>query len=276
MAASCVLANLRWSLMTARAADCLYHNRVQMKELSDADDPCDERVATRVDYPRIAHLLPTLRNKTDPNPAIVAPHQPVYLQYGAHCDCPGNTYRYLKQHPDATPIKCFRIWLADNAETGSAINMSAQFHIMPLHNGKYIEVTPPEKGDEDKNFMIVPTSRAYPEWTARELIDFHHVRHFKLSLGGVFYPPSWCEYQQRLRGSARAQCDAASLVVYARPYMYDLPSYCPRETFAQLSEAPAADGRLTFQLKVLLELTDAKRWQAEDKSPETGKEVKKA
>ena len=227
----------------------------------------NERPATRADYPSLAKMLPMLRNKGDANPAICEPHKSVNLQYGHHCDCLTNTARYIEQHPDAVPVKCFRIWIApfsEKSENGLAI--SAQVHIIPMHNGKYVEVTPPEMGDEGLHFMIVPTSRAYPDYSAAELIRLHHEEHLRLRLGGVFWPQYWLDYQQKLRGPERAQGDALDLVCYACPFVHDITQYMTRDEWLLEAEDCDGSGRLLFQLSVLLKVIDAKRTSAEDKS----------
>lgn len=243
--------------------------------LLDPDRHADlnERVATRDDYHRLKDILPLIRNKGDANPAMVGPHTPTKLQYGHHCDCLTNTARYIEQHPTAKPVKCFRIWIAPPGASNGGLVVSAQAHLIPLHNGKYVEVTPPEVGDEGKNFMIVPTSRAYPEYSAERLVELHHKQRLRLALGGVFHPYSWLQYQQSLRGSQRAQGDAGLLVAYARPYVYDLPTYVPRQLFFELAEDKDRRGRVLFRLDTLLQLIDAKRWNDEDKSAGSGQEV---
>lgn len=236
---------------------------------SPRPEDLDERVATREDYPSLKAIIPLLRNAGDPNPAMVAPHKTTNLQYGHHCDCLTNTARYLAQHPDATPVKCFRLWISPVAMPGGGLCVSAQMHLIPLHDGKYVEVTPPEMGDDGKVFMIVPTSRAYPDFSAEQLCDMHHNKHYRLRLGGVFFPPSYLEFQQSLRGPERAQGDAKDLVVYACPYIYDLPSYVPRDVLREQAEDLDERNRLLYRLDALLALVDANRWDAQDKSEAT-------
>ena len=223
-------------------------------------DNLNERVATRVDYPLIKKLLPALRNNGDENPCMVSPYDASNLQFGHHCDCLSNAARYIEVHPDATPVKCFRIWILDQPTNEREVAISCQAHIIPYHNGKYVEVTPPEDGDAGKNFMIVPSSRVYPEYTAERLVELHHRQRLRLRLGGVFHPASWLEFQQRIRGRERAQADAIRLQAYACPFMYDLPEYVPRHILKQLAEACDERNRLLFQLPLLLQLIDAKRW----------------
>jgi len=232
----------------------------------------DERVATREDYPSLKRMLPYLRNKGDPNPAIVAPFQESNLIAGRTLDCVTNTARYLDAHPEAVAVKCFRVWISPQGSSMEGLAVSAQFHIMPYHDGKYVEVTPPEMGDEGKNFMIVPTSRAYSAYTAWQIVDMHHTQRLRLLLGGVFWPASWLEFQQALRTRVRAQADAARLEVYCRPFVYDLPTYVPRELYLQLAEEKDARNRCLFNLRMLLELIDAKRWTIQDKLAGSPKE----
>lgn len=230
----------------------------------------DERVATRADYPALRPLLSKLRNRDDANPAMISPYDSANAHYGTLRDAMSNCARYMAEHPDAEAVKCFRVWMCKDGQHTGGIAVSAQFHLVILHEGRYVEVSPPEQGDEDKNFMIVPTSRAYPQWTAKQMIEIHYAQRLRLLLGGVFYPQTWLEFQQSIRGPERAQADAAGLVAYARPYVYDLPSYCPREIFKELAEVRDNKNRLLFKLEKLLALIDAKRWIKEDKPAGSG------
>lgn len=230
----------------------------------------EERVATRADYPKLGNVIKKLRYPTDPNPAMVEPFQASNERYSAesrNLDAISNTARYLQEHPDAEPVKCFRIWIGEatigeNAETP----ISAQFHMLPLHDGRYVEVTPPEHGDAGKRFMIVPTTRAYQEHDARALIRMHHTLQLRLRLGAVYHPQEWALLNERLLGAGRAGTDADKLVLYACPFAFDLPQYMDRDVVRRRAIIADESSRVLFEIGDLLQLMDAKRWPSGDKS----------
>jgi hypothetical protein len=267
-----------WLVMSGDRAACLrMFDRLPAKSETVTGRPrsatipspedLDEHVATREDYPLVLPLLPHLRNKGDPKPALVAPFKKdnvIGMEHAARLDCLSNTYEYCRLHPGATPVMCFKIWIAPQGAIAGVNAISAQLHFMPLHDGKYLEVTPPEMGDDGKVFMIVPTSRAHSDYTPEAILHMHHAQRLRMLLGGVFYPEPWRVFQEEIRSSIRAKADATELELYARPFITDLPTYVPRGLYAQLAEE--SDGQLVlYKLSTLLTLIDAKRWPQEDK-----------
>lgn len=253
----------------AQLLQATYTNMPQVTTLSDSRqgsgpgltfEDLFERVAVKADYKRlIAPILPLLRDRNDASPQMIDPYVEGIIPDARVSDPFKNTWQYLQEHPEAEPVKCFRVWISNKG------SVSAIFHMLPFTNGKYVEVTPPETGDEGQRFMIVPSSRVYGEWSAREMIDLHVTRHLRLRFGGVFFPEQWVVYQKAIRGEMFAEPNASRLALYACPYMTDLPTYVPRDVLERVAILHHA-GRVMFGLNLLLKVIDAKRWLPSDKA----------
>ena len=115
-------------------------------------------------------FIKSLRHASDPAPCVVAP--PITFTGARPSWCAGNVARFCHANPEHEPVKGFKLWVVNIMQkTGLPTPYVAQVHVVARHktSGKYVDVTPPNEGDEGQSLIFVPSSTVYATWTAWEL-----------------------------------------------------------------------------------------------------------
>jgi len=116
-----------------------------------------------------------LRNEHDPKPKFIT--KPVPFSWAKERSCLQNVVAFCALHPDHEAVKGFKMWVmptygipTDETTTPFVCNV----HVVARHKetGKYVDVTPPEKGDENQKMLFVPSSRLYADWSVEEIADY--------------------------------------------------------------------------------------------------------
>ena len=133
--------------------------------------PPAERLLRKDEYAAAGGFIKSLRHASDPAPRVVPP--PIAFPGALPSRCAGNVARFCCANPDHEPIKGFKLWVVNTMQKmGLPTPYVAQVHVVARHTttGKYVDVTPPNEGDEGQQSLIfVPSSTLYATWTAWEL-----------------------------------------------------------------------------------------------------------
>ena len=123
-------------------------------------DNWNERPVTQAEYPQAKAFIRALRHKEDPPPQLVSPAASDLAARGyVRGMCPTNAQRFISEQSSAESaeaVKGFRLWTMNLG--GIAGGIIAQVHIVVKLNDKFVDVTPPEPGDEELPFIFVPSS----------------------------------------------------------------------------------------------------------------------
>lgn len=142
-----------------------------------------ERLVRKTEYGAAKKFISQLRAKNDPPPQCIPP--PVKFMGAQKQRCVQNAVDYCTENIEYEPIKGFKLWVlpkfADKSEPYIAL-----VHVVVRHkqSGKYIDVTPPDGGDEGQNMIFIPSSRIYPDWTASEIADYCR-NNLEIRMGGI-------------------------------------------------------------------------------------------
>ena len=151
-----------------------------------------EVLATPDDYDALKPYIKLLRNKWDPAPVMIDPYPDQYLDH--HYEkgqCPLNVVEYIAQH-GGEAVKGFKTWKMQSDLFGPGLQMTAQVHcVVKQANGKYLDVTPPENGDEGQRLIFVPSSHIYPSFSVEDLVQLHRLTGGNARMGKVYAPNHW-------------------------------------------------------------------------------------
>ena len=147
-----------------------------------------ERLVGKGDWnPGAQDFVNKLRNPNDPPPKFISP--PIDYKGARARNCLANVAKYCAQYPEYEAVKGFKLWVLPTYGLGPAFRESpyvAMAHMVARNKktGKYIDVTPAEKGDEGQKMLFVPSSRLYPDWTVEEIADYA-AKDFEPRMGSV-------------------------------------------------------------------------------------------
>lgn len=175
---------------------------------------------TFADIRKNTKVLSKLRHPGDPPPVRIAPPAP---HPGAvpH-SCALSVQRYIEANPECVAIKGFKLWGIGNKRFW----MTACFHcVARTPHGEYIDVTPPEIGDEGQPMVFLPSSRVYPEFSV-EVLAHMTVSGLEPRTGLVAYPVEW--YRLKKHGDADLDPnllsqDADGLTLWLAPFTSKIP-----------------------------------------------------
>jgi hypothetical protein len=147
-----------------------------------------ECVATPKDYPALKPYIKVLRNKCDPPPVMI---DPCKEQQGYELGrCAENAIKYISKHGGEV-VKGFKIWKLPYGDRNGQIQMTAQSHcVVKQVDDSYLDVTPPDPGDEGKRILFVPSSRVYPSFAVQDIVRLNELG-FEPRMGSVYAPDSW-------------------------------------------------------------------------------------
>ena len=123
-----------------------------------------ERLVTKEEMRDAIPFMKALRAPTDPKPVYL---DPPTLTYDSR-QCVLNAVRHVHEH-GGDAIKGFKMW---EMPPPFKMPMVPRQYVAVAHvvvrqaNGKYVDVTPPEPGDEGQGMMFVPSSRLFPQFSA--------------------------------------------------------------------------------------------------------------
>lgn len=160
-----------------------------------------ERLVRKQDYKKAKWFIQLLRAEGDPPPQLIAP--PEEFEGAQKQRCVVNAVNYceaqceLKQcerkQCEVEPVYGFKMWelLPPFEVTGMPAQYVAVVHVVVRNkkSGKYIDVTPPDEGDEGQHMIFVPSSRVYSDWTPFEIADYCN-KGFEIRMGGICTGPA--------------------------------------------------------------------------------------
>ena len=134
-----------------------------------------ERLLAPSEYNGARSFISRLRSPNDAAPQLLDP--PIRFDGGRARKCPQNAVKYCEQNTDYVPAIGFKLWILPTfgfATTKNQTPYIAVAHIVVRHKNaaRYIDVTPPEHGDENKKMIFVPSSRLYAGWSAEEIAAY--------------------------------------------------------------------------------------------------------
>jgi hypothetical protein len=137
----------------------------------------DERLVRKEDWNRATanFVNEKLRNENDPVPKFIT--KPIHFEGARARSCVQNAVAFCAMYPEHEAVMGFKMWvmptfgIPTDEETTPFVCV---VHVVARHKetGKYVDVTPPDPGDEDQKMLFVPSSRLYPGWSAEEIADF--------------------------------------------------------------------------------------------------------
>lgn len=173
----------------------------------------------------VRDFVNNLRCDNDPPPKFVAP--PIAFEGARARECVLNATKYCALHPDHETVKGFKLWVMPKLGSDALV---AMVHIVARHKqtGKYVDVTPADKGDEGQKMIFVPSSRLYPGWTAEEITAYAD-QGFEPRMGSVCADKTlWIK--RKTEGNLHQSCvDALALLfcptlATVQAHMGDVPS----------------------------------------------------
>ena len=129
-----------------------------------------ERLVRKNEFKAARPFINSLRAKSDPPPQLLAP--PGEIDGMRTRECVLNSVKYCENNPGYEPVMGFKLWTMDFCgKLGMGTPYVAMVHVVVLNkqSGKYMDVTPPDAGDENQPLIFVPSSRLYPTWTAAQI-----------------------------------------------------------------------------------------------------------
>ena len=144
-----------------------------------------ERLVRPEEYDAAKKFINRLRAKSDPPPQLISP--PVKFKGAQKQRCVENAVDYCLKNTEYEPTKGFKLWVLP---TPSVKNQSTPYvalvHVVVRHkeSGKYIDVTPPDEGDEGQQIIFIPSSRIYPDWDPFEIADYCK-KNLEIRMGGI-------------------------------------------------------------------------------------------
>lgn len=133
-----------------------------------------EELCDRDDYRQIQGFVSSLRRQTDPPPRLIGP--PIEVSGYEPRRCILNAYDYAMRN-GGEAVKGFKLWKvrAPAEFTVHGRELVATAHVVVRFNDSrgFVDVTPPEPGDEGKKLIFVPSSRLYPGYSANDLGRLH-------------------------------------------------------------------------------------------------------
>lgn len=129
-----------------------------------------EELCGREDYVSIGWFVNTLRDRGDAHPRLIGP--PIHVESYQPRNCTYNAYDYALQN-GGEPVKGFKLWKVRPPPnvSWSGRELIATAHVVVKFDDArgYVDVTPPEPGDEGKKLIFVPSSRLYPGVSGHDL-----------------------------------------------------------------------------------------------------------
>ena len=208
-----------------------------------------ECVATPKDYPALKQYIKVLRNKCDPPPVMIDPCKE-QQGYELGC-CPVNVAKYISKH-GGEAVKGFKIWKLPYGDRNGDIQMTAQAHcVVKQADGSYLDVTPPDPGDEGKRILFVPSSRVYPSFSVQDIVRLNELG-FEPRMGSVCAPDSWLWLSQLESPFTSGTADELQLLLC--PKESDFPFLC----FDEMYHFGSASGRTIVEATSFLSLLKQK------------------
>ena len=144
-----------------------------------------ERLVRKEEYDAAKGFISRLRAKSDPQPQLISP--PLKFKGAQKQRCVENVVKYCMKNTEYEPAKGFKLWVLPAFPVkGQSTPYIALVHVVVRHkeSGKYIDVTPPDKGDKGQQMIFIPSSRIYPDWSASEIADYCK-KDLQIRMGGI-------------------------------------------------------------------------------------------
>ena len=144
-----------------------------------------ERLVRKDEYDDAKKFISRLRAKSDPPPQVISP--PLKFKGAQKQRCVENVVKYCMKNTEYEPAKGFKLWVLPTLPAkGQSTPYVALVHMVVRHkeSGKYIDVTPPDKGDEGQQMIFIPSSRVYPDWSVSEIADYCK-KDLQIRMGGI-------------------------------------------------------------------------------------------
>ena len=186
-------------------------------------------------------FIKILRNNEDHKPIILKTLKDDTSGYKP-LHCAQNSVDYAKKH-GGDAIFCFKLWYFPMVS-----GYIAQVHvIVVMPNGKHVDPTPPEKGDEGKKFICVPSTRIYAGMTPYDVVRFHKGG-FEPRMGAVASGDAFTIKQRWFREDL-VKASPEQLLLWLAPTLGAVRQFAPWLTTSDLEEMAIVHGGGRFAIE---------------------------
>lgn len=143
--------------------------------MNQPDHRLQTHLVTKDEYNHSKSFISGLRSPSDPKPVLILPQ---VSEDARPRHCLMNSVDFCEKNPGYEPVFGFKLWKLTASEPYTAAVASDPFmaavHVVAYckETDTYVDVTPPEPGDEGQKVIYVPSSRIYKGWTVWDIASY--------------------------------------------------------------------------------------------------------